>query len=380
MPILIEDSPRNLLTWVERAVLEGVAGGAIFTPFASPLIARSYRRDVGTSIDTIRGLDGRVFFDPTTHALQLPQVGDFRYYSEYDLWPAQPGNLESAADRSDHVRRVFHLQDSFGVPHLAPTVLLHTPTSPASQRALDLSRTAVEQDAACWLSIAGDDHFWGGDTLDAHIGAMAQLEPKGWFLTVARSVGVLPVPAERREVAGLCRTARALSEFADVHISHGDLPGLPAIAAGGRSLGTGWDQRQRMFSYAHYLERDTGSEGGGWYDRPTLEGVLGLLKRPELEVLSGQDADLAARLVPGPIPVGIDGVFMHHVAVLRRTVEELLGRADPRSRYEALAARYNGARAEWPEVERLSGCRLGATEWIEEPAAGLALYGVSEGW
>lgn len=331
MTVLIEDSPRNLLSWIERALQEGHAQGAVISPFASPAVAKPHRRSAAMMAERLLGLGGQVFFDPTTHALDFPQAGDFRYYDEYPLWSGPRGLLSTAPERRDHVQNVFSIQDDLRLPHLAPTLLLHTPTSPESERALQLSRTAVEEDAECWLAIAGDGQFWSGEALDAHIGALAQLEPGGWFLTVARGTGVLPVPAEQDEVAGLCRTARALSEYAPVHISHGDLAALPAVAAGATSIGTGWDQRQRMFSYAHYMERGTGAEGGGWYDRPTLQGALGLLKRPEVELLLSQDRTRAERLLPGPIPPGTDGVFHHHVEVLDAVTTDLLSQPDPRT-------------------------------------------------
>jgi hypothetical protein len=253
----------------------------------------------------MRDAGARVFFDPETHALQMPAVGDFRYYDEWDLWPSERGALNDVADFREHVRRVFAVQDYLEVPHLAPTMLLHSAHSATSQRALELAEAAMEQDAACWLSIAGDSTFWsGGSALDAHIGALAQLEAGGWWLTVVRSLPVLPVDALPVEVYGLCRTARALSEDASVHISHGDLAGLPAIAAGATTLGTGWGARQRACAYASYAARDPDAEGGQWFSQATVEGLLSLLVRSEAQVLADRDADLARTLLPGVVPPG----------------------------------------------------------------------------
>ena len=55
--------------------------------------------------------------------LQMGGVGDFRYYDEFDLWGGPRGDLTTHANRDEHVRKVFDVQDSLGAPHLAPTVL-----------------------------------------------------------------------------------------------------------------------------------------------------------------------------------------------------------------------------------------------------------------
>ena len=101
---------------------------------------------------------------------------------------------------------------------------------------------------------------------------------------MARNVAVLPVPALPEEVHGICRTARSFGEEADVHVSHGDLAALPAIAAGATTLGTGWDLGQRVCGYSSYEARTTG-DGGQWFQQATLEGLLSLMTRGEATLL-----------------------------------------------------------------------------------------------
>lgn len=304
MTVLIEDSPRNLLTWIQDAADQGLTRGAVLTPFATPWSNRpgsGGRRGAREVADGLRNKGAELWFDATTHVLQMAGVGDFRYYDEYDLWGGLRGDLSTSAAREDHVRLVFAVQDSLGAPHLAPTILLHHGESGTSQQALDLARVAIDLDPTCWLSVAGTAPFWAsGAALDAHIGAFAQLQPAGWFLTVARPILTLPVEADTEEVHGLCRTTRALADHAPVHISHGDLAGLPAVAAGARSIGSGWDQRQRVCAFGSYSARDPNAPGGAWYERPTYRGLLGSLKTSEAAVLASRDIARSTQLGPPP--------------------------------------------------------------------------------
>jgi hypothetical protein len=318
MTLLIEDTARNNLpAWTQPLVGRGLVAGAVLSPFLTPRVGNNYKRSARETVQRLRDGNAEVWFDPETHALQMPAVGDFRYYDGWPFWGGQRGALGSAAQMRDHVERVFAEQDLLGVPHLAPTILLHAPQSPESERALELARIAIDLDPEARLAVAGDSAFWAsGANLDAHVGGLAQLETEGWWLTVARPLGVLPVGPLAEEVHGLCRTARALSEEATVHISHGDLAGLPAVAAGATSLGTGWDPRQRVMAYSSYEARDTGGDGGQWFQQVTLEGLLSLLPRAEATVLYAQDRALAARLLPGTLPPGAGEAFTHHAEVL----------------------------------------------------------------
>jgi hypothetical protein len=380
--ILIEDSPRNLLTWIEAAVGGNVAGGAVISPFASPLMARSQRRDASQMKARMDDVGGVSWFDACTHALQMPQTGDFRYYDDYDLWGGTRGDLSSPPLISDHVQRVFELQESLGVPHLAPTVLVSTPQSVEAQRALEISFEAVTRDPNCWLSIAGTGPFWSGhQALDAHIGALAQLAPGGWFVSVVRPIGTLPVVAEPLEVAGTCRTVHALSLDAQVHVSHGDLAALPLVAAGASTVGSGWDQRQRVLAATSFLERDPSADGGGWYERPTLRNLVGSLKRPEAELLVARDAPMASRLVPGSLPPpGPKEAFMHHVGALDVLAGTLVTAGGREHAYRQLVAIYEAARTDWPAVVNLTNSPLSHREWVEPFLAGLRDYGAVEGW
>lgn len=183
--------------------------------------------------------------------------------------------------------------------------------------------------------------------------------------------------AHPEEVHGLCRTVRALSEYARVHISHGDLAGLPGVAAGAFSVGTGWDQRQRVCAFSSYTARAEG--GGGWYQRPTFPGLLGSLKRPEAELLERLEAGRASRLGPVP-PPGPQEAFRHHLDALNSLMRAITAGGNHEGRYRELAARYTSATSEWPEVCRLTSCDLNESDWITDLNAGLEAYARGEGW
>jgi hypothetical protein len=381
MTLIIEDTVRNnLAAWAVDAANDGLATGVVISPFSSPVASNNYKPGAQGIVDRLQAAGVEVLVDPETHALQMPAVGDFRYYDDWPFWAQRRGALADRGEMEDHVQRVFAEQDRLGVPRLAPTILLHSPQSPASERALELADVAIELDDGAHLAIAGDAAFWeAGPNLDAHVGALAQLEAPRWSLTVVRPSTVLATPAREEELYGLCRTARALSEDADVHISHGDLAGLPAIAAGARTLGTGWDPRQRVSAYASYEARGAG-EGGQWFSQITFEGLLSHVVRSEAELLYAQDSALARRLLPGALPpAGPQEAFEQHASVLSRVVGQLSGMTADRA-YGELRDRYAAASADWPIVAAALGVPSRATSWLRGLSGGLQLYGQTEGY
>jgi hypothetical protein len=385
--ILVEDSPRNnVVSWTIAATQDGIVDGVILAPFSTPWVNNNYKRGIA---DTIRRLrDGgveQIWIDVTTHALQMPNCGDFRYYDSWDLFSDIDRRLTDSAEYRDHLRRVFDIQDHYEVPRLAPTLLLHNPASQTSQRALEIARHATEMSAAdgveVALTIAGTSAFWaGGNALDAHIGGVAQMLPNYWFLAPVRPVGALPAPVEGEEIHGICRTARSLSDEASIHVSHGDLAALPAVAAGAASIGTGWDTRQRAQAYDNYVER-TGGEGGSWLQRLTLQGLYGTIARQEAELLQAGDAALSARLVPGRLPPqGAQETWHHHARSLRNLMQPLLSASTYDSAYDLLMDGYSDARGNWVLAEQVVTVATDYNSWVRPLQRGLSLYGQTEGF
>jgi hypothetical protein len=380
MKLLIEDTARNnLASWTADAVNAGAAAGAVISPFATPRVATNYKQSGVTTAKRLTDDGAEVWFDPMTHALQMPNAGDLRYYDEWDLWGGTTGALRTDGDRDDHVSRVFAIQDTLSAAHLAPTVLLHSAQSTTSQRALDLAKAATKADPDCVLSVAGDSAFWSaGRALDAHIGALAQLQPAGWSLVVVRSLTVLPVAAAAEEVHGLCRTVRSLRDDGPVHISYGDFAALPAVVAGATSIGTGWDARQRVCAYESYVERTVGGSGGQWLKRPAFQGLIGLLANAPANDLVAANAPLATKLLPGTLPPDAEERFLHHCRVLMALGSQLTS-AD-KAAYDALRALYAAARTSWALAAAAAGFSDDASAWFGELEKGLKLFGATEGW
>lgn len=382
MSTFIQDTARNtLILWTTHAIRGGYARGAMLSPFTSPVSANGYKRSAADTSQAIRDAGGEFWFDPMSHALNMPRAGDFRFYDDWDLWAAARGDFTAVNAITSHVDRVFNRQSELHAQLLAPTVLVSYPDTLQSQLALELAQEAMRQQPTAWLTIAGDQQFWSSTAeLDAHIGAMDQLQPAGWLLTVARGDNAMPPAATPEEVFGMMRTTFALSQDRPVRVAFGDVAALPAVAAGAESVGTGWDMRQRLCAFQDFEERAADAGGGGaWYQRPTLRGLIGGLSNGEYEVLVSEQPALAARLTPGSIGPSAEQAFAHHASVLTDLIDELAALAQ-RPRVEVLRAAYISAIAEWPAVQKVTGTRLGSSRWSTPFLQGLELFMASEGW
>lgn len=381
MTLMIQDTARNnLIKWAGNAISSGYARGAFLSPFISPREANGFKKSATETSTAIRGSGGEFWFDSMTYALDMPRAGNFRHYDGWPLWSGSRGDLSDRAAMRAHVSAVFGVQDELVSPHLAPTCLVSYPDTPKSRQALDLAEAAVEVDPTAWLTVAGDQQFWSaGAELDAHIGALDQCEPGGWMFVVTRNDTSMPPASTPEEIHGLVRSTFALSQDRPVRVAFGDLAALPAIAAGAESLGTGWDMRQRLCAYQDYEDREADAGGGAWYQRPTFRGLLGGLSGNEYELLTSERAQLAARLAPGTIAPQPESAFRHHATVLSELIRALQALGG-RDRVEYLRNQYSAALGEWPEVQRVTGTKLGPTRWIAPFLAGLDLFISAEGW
>jgi hypothetical protein len=383
MTTMIEDSPRPFQAgWMTEAVNAGYSAGAVLNPWATPYLHRGgsgNKPGVVKRAEELRDANVGYWFDPMTHALQMPGVGDFRYYAEFDLWGGPRGDVTDAAYRDEHVNRVFRIQKELKAPLLAPTLLLHTGLSNVSALALDLARASHNTAPEAAFAIAGSGSFWSSGTdLDAHVGSLLSLQPQGWFLTFTHPGGDLPPAFTAAEIAGVCRTVRALSEYAPVYISHGDIAALPAVAAGAFAVGSGWDKRQRISRYGDYEVR-VASGQASWYVRPTFRGLMATLTVNEGALLQAQDSKLATALGGLPAP-GAKEAFLHHVRELAHMVNTVASAADYEAKFRRLDAMYTTASTAWANYARVTGSRNNSDRWIVPLQAGLREYGRSEGW
>lgn len=386
MSTFIEDSPRSFQAgWIAKAHAAGLATGAVITPWASPYLHRGgpgLKPGIANRVQELKDAGATVWFDAMTHALQMPGVGDFRYYVEYNLWGGPVGDLTQDAYRREHVRRVFKHQTELAAPMLAPAPLLPSGLNNMSTLALDTSRVAVEMQPNAWLTIAGVGTFWSdGHDLDAHVGALAALDPSGWFVSFVQPDRELPPKLTAEQVYGICRTVRALSEYSPVHVSHGDFAALPAVAAGATTTGTGWDKRQRVVAYTDYAARAEPTGQASWYERPSFIGLLGTLdKKSDGELLARQDEPLATRLGGGRAVPNVEGAFLHHVSQLDAAVRRIQAVGSYRQRYDELDRMYTEASHNWAAVRAAIGLSDRSNIWITPYQEGLRMYGRSEGW
>ena len=117
MTLVIEDTARNnLASWTIRASQRGTVTGAVISPFSTP-IAGGPKPSAQQTVQRLQNEDVEVWLDPETHALQMPSVGDFRYYDAWPLWSGQRGALRTDPQMRDHVQRVFAQQDQQRVLH-----------------------------------------------------------------------------------------------------------------------------------------------------------------------------------------------------------------------------------------------------------------------
>ncbi|WP_164672071.1 hypothetical protein [Brevibacterium casei] len=383
MPVLINDTARNNLpSWTVSALGLGHAIGGMLSPFTSPPEGNGYKVSATETSERIINGGGEFWFDSMTYALTMPRVGDFRYYRLWDLWEddTQRGKLETRSDMKSHIDKVYQLQTLLHCKHLAPSILLSNADSKVSELALMLSDEAVSISPDAWLTIAGDNQFWSsGAELDSHIGALDQLEPEGWMLVVTRGDNSMPPAATADEIYGLMRTCYALSRDRPVRVAFGDLAALPAVAAGAEAIGSGWDLRQRICAYQDFEERAGEQDGGGWYQRPTLRGIMGGLSNGEYNVLSSEAPALAIRLSPGNIGPKPKQAFLHHVKTLSNLINEMNSMPVP-ERTKTLRTWYDNAISEWPTVRSITGTKIDERRWIQPFLDGVDRFAKAEGW
>lgn len=379
---MLHDSPRNCVNAFAKASLDA---GREVSVFLNPWASRWPERGNGSY--EIRAKRQRLeddgittWFDPMTHILNVNGVGDFRYYDDYPLWsPGLRGALDTSIARRRHFMAVAHVQDELRVPHLMPTRLLHAGASSESQTALDLAHESQAEFPDAWQTIAGTPAFWESDDLDAHIGALAQVPAAGWVLHVVRSSYALPAEYTDDEVFGLMRSVLALSQRTPVMVAYGDLAALPAVSVGASAIGTGWDQQQRNCGFDNFGARTVGDEGGTWYTRGTMQGLLATLTRRQSVLLQQSDPALHAQL-GGPAVYRVREVFLHHLGVLDEVTQALRGQATVNASSQLMAQTYRNAEAMWDRVQAVTSVAPGKLKWIRPLLVATERLRASEGW
>ena len=357
--------------WCEQALGAGCATGVIISPFFTPTVPRRYHTMTGTDFaDRVRRAGGEVIFDATTHAVGLPAVDNWTSYNTWALWEGGRGDLTTDDLRLAHVDRVFAHQDALGTPRLTPSVALDSPNGADADTALALAEMGRASDPTAWQTLAGRRGLWLSADLDALTGVLVQSRAPVWMLTAIRERP--EYPPDMTEIAiteAVCRTVHSLAARSRVIVCHADLFGLPMVAAGASSVGTGWHGKQRICAPATFQRNDPEDirRQAVWH---TFEALYSRLHANESTALFRADAPLGERLHRGPLDGGTQARREHHLMVVRRSVERVAAAgANPSDRVAALRAGYETAIAEFealrsrfgrafstPRAQHLDGC------------------------
>lgn len=384
--VLIHDGRRiGHRKWCVDAVSSGSADGVVLNPFATPRVAEPRHPSASELAQAVRGARGEVIFDAMTHALFLPGTNRRDFYDAWELWGPAGANLAGAAHQLAHVERVFNRQTQVGAPRLAPTLQLQSPQSSDAYLVRDLARVARGLDSDCWQSLVGTRSFWSaGPHLDAYVGSLAALRAPVWMITVANELVVDQVPdlMDTAAFAGFCRTVHSLSLRSRVIVAYGDFAGLPAVAAGADTVGSGWDRAQRTFDpLAFRANSDPGIRIPASY--VTQGGLNSVLRRDTAEAIERWDGARARAIRGGPMPPSDQAQRMHHLLQLRSAVQQIIAAGSRQDRVNELRNRYGAASSDYDTL--IANLRpvvreSDKTSWAVNPSNALEAYARSEGF
>jgi hypothetical protein len=367
--------------WSEQALAENAADGVIMSPFFTPLTPRRGQATAEAFSKRVRDQGGSVVVDATTHGVSLPGTNNWANYNTWDFWRGPRGDLSTAEYRKAHVEATFIRQDELGVQRLTPTVALDNPIGADADVALALADEGKAADPQAWQSLAGRRGFWLSADLDNYIGAIQQLRSPVWFLTLIRDNSDYPPDmTEAAQTAAFCRTVDSLSRRSRVVVCHADLFGLPAVAAGASSIGTGWHTKQRLCSPATFQSNDPEQvrRQAKWF---TYLGLVARLHNNESQILVAQDAARAASLYSGRVAdVGRD-MRLHHLSVVQSLVATVSGWPSKREKVAALRSIYEDASSELDDLAKKYS-RVFTSQrvaHIDGSFEGLQAYAMAEG-
>jgi hypothetical protein len=369
-------------TWTEAALTAGVADGAVMSPFFTPQVPRPRNPSGEDYADRIRGAHGEVIFDATTHAVTLPGVDNWANYRTWSLWGGPRGDLSTPALVQEHVARVFDHQTALGAPHLTPTLTLDNPIGPSADSAVELAEEGRAQDPDASQSLSGRRGFWLSPDLDAYVGSLVSLRAPTWFVTVVRdTMDYPPDMSDLRQTAAVCRTIQTLARRSRVVLCQSDLFGLPGVAAGADSVGSGWHTKQRVCCPATYQQNDPTQvrRQAEWH---TFEGLAARLHNSVSDILQRNDATRANSLYRGTVSSATADLRHHHLGAVRALVATVdsAGRS-PADRVQALRDIYEFSISELDDFTRRYSRLFQQVrgQHIDSPMGGLEAYARAEG-
>jgi hypothetical protein len=374
------------VTWLKETITAGLADGAILNPFATPLTTIPKHPSATAVISGLRGLGSagpEILFDSASWAATLPGTDFWQVYDQWDLWPHHTrGDLCDAGAIADHVRAVFTIQSELDVPYLAPTMAVDTATGQAAETALELTAEASRQQPGCMITLCGTNSFWrAGPALDAYIGRLARHRPSACYVIPLRDRTGYPADlTDADAIAGWLRSIHSLSLRSRIIAAYTDHLGVIAAAAGAGTVGTGWDQGQRVCSPDAFRTSDPGGRNVNYSPHP------GLLARFTEAVARGLQ-DLATTFAEAmrwrqAIPSDMRENREQHFRALNEQVTAVLNAGTtPVDRYPAVRHMFTGADLSWDQAMALGAEGVGRTEkalWLDGMRNGFEAYVLAE--
>jgi hypothetical protein len=299
----------------------------------------------------------------------------------YDQWPLWPhygrGNLDDSGAIADHVRAVFSIQAGLGVPYLAPTVCVDTPTGPAAELARELAAESKRQQPKCILTISGKNSFWrAGPVLDTYIGRIARLRAPAFYIVPVRDrIGYPTDLTDTAAIAGWLRTIHSLTIRSRVIAAFTDHLGIVSAAAGADTVGTGWDQAQRTCYPEAFRDTDGFGRTIVYSPHPGLLARFTATAARALEDLAPTFSE--AMRWGEPIPTDMRGHRIQHLRFLKEQIRTVLDSKQHADRVAAVQQSFNDAALAWQQAIALGSQEVGRKEqaaWLDGLRSGFDAY------
>ncbi|MGR0220870.1 hypothetical protein [Agromyces sp. ZXT2-6] len=383
--ILIHDGRRSgHLGWAVNAISRHVADGTIISAFSTPRVPVPRNPSASDVAESVRAVGGEVIFDASTHSRLLPGSNRFDFYSTWELWGPDGVGLDTAGRRLQHVERTFAHQDRLRVPLLAPTLSLTSAVDRSAQDALETANLAAGLAKGAWQSLVGTRSFWrSGFQLDAYVGQLASLGSPVWVITLANEIVANHEPdlSDVEAISGLLRTIHSLAERSRVIVTHSDFAGLPAIAAGADTLGTGWDRGMRFFDPTTYIQNSENAIRipASYVTQSALAAVL---RRDTADAIERWDAESARVIRGGPLPPSEQAEREHHLRSLRTVLLSINNQTTRADRVSLLRGAYDAAGMHFDRLIDALGSFVKPHDkrvWRDDPYGALKHYAEAEG-
>ncbi|MGW0252518.1 hypothetical protein ACWDYH_38425 [Nocardia goodfellowii] len=369
---------------MKEALTEGVADGAILSPFTTPPTSIPRHPSARTVVTELRDLDPlfgsapEILFDSATWAATMPGTDQWDFYDQWPLWPHQGrGDLGDAGAIADHVRAVFAIQADLGLPFLAPTVCVDTSGGPAAELARELAAESKRQQPTSILTISGTNSFWrAGPALDAYIGRIARLRASAFYIVPVRDRTGYPTDlTDTAAIAGWLRTIRSLTIRSRVIAAYTDHLGIVSAAAGADTVGTGWDQGQRACSPESFRETEGFGRTVIYSPHP---GLLARFTETGARALQDLAPTFSEAMRWGaPIPSDMRGHRIQHLGFLQEQMDTVRDSGQHANRVATVQRMFDGAALAWKHTVALGSQEIGRKEqaaWLDGLRSGFDAY------